>query len=85
MNNFRAITATYIQATEKLGAYVKIVDLRHNKVVKVSPFYSSNSDDASDIAEKYLNTKGIKIAGRATNSKGKGYILFTENFENQIK
>jgi hypothetical protein len=81
MINFRAFLAIYIQATEDRGSYVKLKDLRNKVTIKLSTF-NSKSDDASDIAEEFLNTKGIKLIGRATGEKG--YILFTENFTEKI-
>ena len=82
MKNFRIFTTTYVQATAEGSSYVKLYDCRNKVSVKLST-YHSKSDDASEIAEEFLNTKGIKIIGRG--SLKKGYALITDNFENQIK
>ena len=83
MKNFRGFLAQYKIATNNNDAYVKLTDLRNNVSVKLSLFNTS-FDDASDIAEEFLNTKGINLEGRIQNSQN-GYVLFTSNFESKIK
>jgi hypothetical protein len=83
MENVRAFKVVFIGQTNTTPSYIKLDDLRNRLSVKLSTSNTSYSD-ASDIAEEYLNSIGISILGRAENNN-KGYILFTNNFETQIK
>jgi len=82
MENFRGIKAKYIGATDKRGAYIKLTDLRRRESIKLSLF-DTDKDDASEIAEEFLNSIGIEVKGRIENG-GDGYILFTDNFTQSI-
>ena len=83
MQNVRAFKATFIEQTNTRPSYVNLEDLRNRTKVKLST-NNTSYDDASDIAHEYLNSIGIDVIGRAENG-GSGYILFSYNFEKQIK
>lgn len=83
MKNFRGFRVKFVQSNNFKGGYVNLTDLRQRKRVKISIFNTS-FDDASDIAEEWLGSKGIKTIGRIEN-ESRGYILFTDNFETPIK
>ncbi len=80
--NHRLFHVKYIGATNTRGSRVKINDLRFQRS-KTIP-YNHEHNCIADMAEDYLESRGIKcdIIGEADSLKG--YILGTTNFQEQI-
>lgn len=82
MNNYRAFLVTYMGPSNARGSRVKIQDLRFRESVTIPYSYSLNR--ITDMAEEYLKGLGIKVLGQAEFAD-KGDLLFTNNFEINIK
>ncbi len=82
MKNHRLFHVKYLGATNSRSSRVKIYDLRFDKF-RVIP-YNHEFNNIHEMADEYLKTKGIvcDVIGEANNLKG--YILGTENFQDQI-
>lgn len=81
VENFRAFEVHYLGATNSTGSRVKIKDLRF-RISKTIP-YDYAFRDTIDIAKNFLTKKGINLSGQAEAENH--YLLFSDNFEIQIK
>ena len=81
MKNTRAFKVKYYGATNTKGSRVLIHDLRF--VVKKFISYDHKQNNIYDMANNYLKTRGIVCEFVAEDVDG--YLLMTNNFNNQIK
>lgn len=84
MKNHRIFQAYFIGPTDNKPPRLVIKDLRNRKRITMNKKYDEHYDlNSYELAEIVLKEKGIDIIGfgQAEN----GYVLFTDNFETQIK
>lgn len=79
--NYRIFKVKYVGPTNTRGSYVKIEETARynddkNKVVKLG--YDYTLSDIQEQAAEYLESKGFKIVGRA--SEKDHYYLFADNW-----
>lgn len=81
----RTFEVKYLSATNTRGSRVKIIDLQRSehKEVYVVISYDYELNNIWEMAQKYLNEKGIKIVCRCS-SNDRDYLL-TDNFTTDIK
>ena len=84
MKNHRIFQAYFIGPTDDLPPRLVIKDLRNRKKITVNKKYDDTYDlNSCELAEIVLKEKGIDIIGFGQAERG--FMLFTENFETQIK
>jgi len=81
LENYRAFSVSFVPATCFKGARIRIKDERFN--VRRFLGYDHSIGSIIEQARIFLEEKGIEIMG-CSEMRNHGYVLFTENFKNQI-
>lgn len=77
MKNLRSFTVTHKAMTNTKPAKVRIYDNRFQRVYYAS-YYDTPLDRQEEIAEQWLNKRGVNILYQSQGKKG--FILLTDNF-----
>lgn len=81
LSNYRIFEIKYLAASYTSGTRVKIIDHRFKETKTIPYNYTFNS--IWEVAQDYLRSIGIKIEGLGEFKDS--YIMFTKNFETDIK
>ena len=81
ITNYRMFEVKYVGATNSNNSRVNIKDLRFNKSKTIN--YNYELSNIHDMAQQYLESKGIELVGKAESKNG--YLMWTSDFNITIK
>lgn len=83
MKASRIFQAIWLGPTDTLGHRVRLICHRTGRRITIPVKWDSEDETARQVAQRYLESRGIMVTGWGEATRG--YILFSNDFETQLK